>query len=127
VVDLAQEMQTEPSKTARLGFITGLVPKLKVTSFERILFRATRGNMFLKQAPIEQPVDDPATGEKVLYFPLSVYEEMEIIWNIILLCTGGVFTLFSWVGSFVSILPVLCYVFGFSSGLVFLFQYLSFW
>ncbi|KAH8934864.1 hypothetical protein BDL97_17G001900 [Sphagnum fallax] len=57
--------QTEPSKTARLGFITGLVPKLKVTSFERILFRATRGNMFLKQAPIEQPVDDPATGEKV--------------------------------------------------------------
>ncbi len=126
-MDLAQEMQTEPSKTARLGFITGLVPKLKVTSFERILFRATRGNMFLKQAPIEQPVDDPATGEKVLYFPLSVYEEMEIIWNIILLCTGGVFTLFSWVGSFVSILPELCYVFGFSSGLVFLFQYLSFW
>jgi hypothetical protein len=35
--------------------------------------------MFLKQAPIEQPVDDPATGEKVFYFPLSVYEEMEII------------------------------------------------
>lgn len=92
-MDLAQEMQTEPSKTARLGFITGLVPKLKVTSFERILFRATRGNMFLKQAPIEQPVDDPATGEKVLYFPLSVYEEMEIICNIILLRTG-VFTLF---------------------------------
>jgi V-type H+-transporting ATPase subunit a len=79
VVDLAQEMQTEPSKTARLGFISGLVPKLKVTSFERILFRATRGNMFLKQVPIEQPVDDPATGEKVLYLPLSVYEEMEII------------------------------------------------
>ncbi len=126
-MDLAQEMQTEPSKTARLGFITGLVPKLKVTSFERILFRATRGNMFLKQAAIEQPVDDPATGEKVLYFPLSVSEEMEIILNIILLCTGGVFTLFSWVGSFASILPVLCYVFGFSSGLVFLFQYLSFW
>jgi len=60
-----QEMQTEPSKQARLGFISGVVPKVKTASFERILFRATRGNMFLRQAPIEDAVLDPATGEKV--------------------------------------------------------------
>jgi V-type H+-transporting ATPase subunit a len=60
-----QEMQTEPAKQARLGFISGVVPKAKAASFERILFRATRGNMFLKQAPIEEAVIDPATGEKV--------------------------------------------------------------
>jgi V-type H+-transporting ATPase subunit a len=58
-------MQTEPAKQARLGFISGVVPKAKAASFERILFRATRGNMFLKQAPIEEAVIDPATGEKV--------------------------------------------------------------
>lgn len=58
-------MQTEPSKQARLGFITGVIPKIKAASFERILFRATRGNMFLKQASIEDAVVDPATGEKV--------------------------------------------------------------
>lgn len=58
-------MQTEPSKQARLGFISGVVPKAKAASFERILFRATRGNMFLKQAPVEDSVIDPATGEKV--------------------------------------------------------------
>lgn len=61
---LLQE-QTEPSKQARLGFISGVVPKAKTASFERILFRATRGNMFLRQAPIEDAVLDPATGEKV--------------------------------------------------------------
>ncbi|XP_024371833.1 V-type proton ATPase subunit a3 isoform X2 [Physcomitrium patens] len=61
---LLQE-QTDPSKQARLGFVTGLISKAKAASFERIIFRATRGNMFLKQAPIEDAVLDPATGEKV--------------------------------------------------------------
>jgi V-type H+-transporting ATPase subunit a len=64
---LEQEMQTEPSKQVRLGYVSGVVPKVKAVAFERILFRATRGNMFLKQAPIEEPVVDPASGEKVPY------------------------------------------------------------
>lgn len=62
---LEQEMQTDPSKHSRLGFITGLIAKTKVAAFERILFRATRGNLFFKQAAVEGPVLDPATNEKV--------------------------------------------------------------
>ncbi|GAQ77930.1 vacuolar proton ATPase [Klebsormidium nitens] len=62
---LEQEMQTDPSKVVRLGFVTGLVPKAKSITFERVLFRATRGNMFLRLAPVETPVIDPQTGEKV--------------------------------------------------------------
>jgi len=62
---LEQEMLTEPSKQVRLGFISGLVPKAKAIPFERILFRATRGNMFLKMSAVEQPVTDPVSGEKV--------------------------------------------------------------
>lgn len=61
---LLQE-QTEPTKQGRLGFITGVVPKAKALSFERILFRATRGNMFFRQASVEDPVIDPTSGEKV--------------------------------------------------------------
>mmetsp|Transcript_1439 Transcript_1439/g.5466 ORF Transcript_1439/g.5466 Transcript_1439/m.5466 type:complete len:649 (-) Transcript_1439:2090-4036(-) len=34
-------------------------------SFERVLFRATRGNMFMKQAQIEGSLVDPITGERV--------------------------------------------------------------
>ncbi|MCO5605790.1 hypothetical protein L7F22_059974 [Adiantum nelumboides] len=62
---LEQEMQTDPAKQTRLGFITGLIAKTKVAAFERILFRATRGNLFFKQALVEEPVLDPATNEKV--------------------------------------------------------------
>ncbi|CAI5481064.1 unnamed protein product [Closterium sp. Yama58-4] len=60
---LDQEMASDSSK--RLGFVTGLVPLSKVLTFERLLFRATRGNMFLKQEVVDEPVLDPATGEEV--------------------------------------------------------------
>ncbi|CAI5945406.1 unnamed protein product [Closterium sp. NIES-65] len=55
----------EPGKQMRLGFVTGLVPKVKAATFERILFRATRGNMYLKQEELDEPVVDPATGEEI--------------------------------------------------------------
>ncbi|KAJ7532075.1 hypothetical protein O6H91_14G071200 [Diphasiastrum complanatum] len=60
-----QEMQVIPSSKRRLGYITGLVAQVKVCSFERYLFRATRGNMLFKQAPVNDLVLDPTTGEKV--------------------------------------------------------------
>lgn len=41
----------------RLGFITGVLLTSKTQPFERVLFRATRGNMFLKQSPIEGKVE----------------------------------------------------------------------
>lgn len=68
---ILQEMLLDPSKQARLGFICGVVAKSKAAAFERILFRATRGNVFLNQVAIEDPVLDPATGEKVCFFQLS--------------------------------------------------------
>lgn len=63
-------MPGDSSKAVKLGFLAGLVPREKSMAFERILFRATRGNVFLRQAAIEDPVTDPVFGEKVLtYFP----------------------------------------------------------
>lgn len=61
---LEQEMVTDPSKQVKLGFVSGLVPREKSLAFERILFRATRGNVFLKQSVLEGSVTDPASGEK---------------------------------------------------------------
>ncbi|KAG0473082.1 hypothetical protein HPP92_014939 [Vanilla planifolia] len=62
---LDQEMLADTSKQIKLGFISGLVPKEKSMAFERILFRATRGNIFLKQVPVDDPVIDPVSGEKI--------------------------------------------------------------
>ncbi|XLT39400.1 hypothetical protein HN873_070692 [Arachis hypogaea] len=62
---LEQETTAFSAKQVKLGFISGLVPREKSISFERILFRATRGNVFMKQAVIDKPVLDPISGEKV--------------------------------------------------------------
>lgn len=58
-------MITDPSKQVKLGFVSGLVTREKSMAFERIMFRATRGNVFLKQAVVDDPVIDPVSGEKV--------------------------------------------------------------
>jgi V-type H+-transporting ATPase subunit a len=47
----------------RLGFVAGLIQQEKLVAFERLLFRATRGNVFLRTAPVGS-VSDPATGDK---------------------------------------------------------------
>ncbi|XP_042470784.1 V-type proton ATPase subunit a1-like isoform X1 [Zingiber officinale] len=62
---LEQSMQPEPSKKAGLRFISGIICKSKELIFERMLFRATRGNMFFNQAPAGEQVMDPVSGEMV--------------------------------------------------------------
>ncbi|EFH43089.1 VHA-A3 [Arabidopsis lyrata subsp. lyrata] len=61
---LQEEKSIDSTKQVKLGFLTGLVPREKSMVFERILFRATRGNIFIRQTVIEEPVIDPNTGEK---------------------------------------------------------------
>ncbi|XP_065865695.1 V-type proton ATPase subunit a3 [Euphorbia lathyris] len=60
-----QELSTDSSKQVKLGSLTGLVPKGKSVAFERIIFRATRGNVLVRQAAIEEPVTDPVSGQKI--------------------------------------------------------------
>jgi len=43
----------------KLGFVTGVVERGKMMSFERVLWRATRGNLFMKTAPVEERIEDP--------------------------------------------------------------------
>ncbi|XP_021889270.1 V-type proton ATPase subunit a3-like [Carica papaya] len=62
---LQEDKSADPSKQVKLGFISGLVPREKSMAFERIVFRATRGNVYLKQAVVDEPVVDPLSGEKI--------------------------------------------------------------
>lgn len=66
-IHLLQEMPREPSNKAGLRFISGIICKSKALRFERMLFRATRGNMFFNQATAEQHVADPVSGEMVCF------------------------------------------------------------
>ncbi|XP_024969229.1 V-type proton ATPase subunit a3-like [Cynara cardunculus var. scolymus] len=62
---LEQEITADLSKQVKLGYVSGLVQRDKSMAFERILFRATRGNVYLKQESVEEPVVDPVSGDKV--------------------------------------------------------------
>eukprot|EP00161_Ancyromonas_sigmoides_P021363 TRINITY_DN6321_c0_g1_i1.p1 TRINITY_DN6321_c0_g1~~TRINITY_DN6321_c0_g1_i1.p1 ORF type:complete len:938 (-),score=485.54 TRINITY_DN6321_c0_g1_i1:68-2812(-) len=48
-----------------VGYLTGTLPADKLPSLERVLFRATRGNMLLRHSEIERAIIDPNTGAEV--------------------------------------------------------------
>ncbi|XP_063587186.1 V-type proton ATPase 116 kDa subunit a 1-like isoform X1 [Penaeus indicus] len=48
-----------------IGFVAGVILRERIPAFERMLWRACRGNVFLRQAEINDPLEDPATGEQV--------------------------------------------------------------
>ncbi|XP_065053830.1 V-type proton ATPase 116 kDa subunit a 1-like isoform X2 [Rhopilema esculentum] len=50
---------------AQLGFVAGVIARERVPAFERLLWRACRGNVFFKQAEIEEALEDPGTGDEV--------------------------------------------------------------
>nr|XP_026689897.1 V-type proton ATPase 116 kDa subunit a-like isoform X1 [Ciona intestinalis] len=49
----------------KLGFVAGVILREKVPAFERVLWRACRGNVFLRHAEIETTFEDPHTGDTV--------------------------------------------------------------
>nr|XP_050034126.1 V-type proton ATPase 116 kDa subunit a 1-like isoform X3 [Dermacentor andersoni] len=53
------------SSSMQLGFVAGVVLRERLPSFERMLWRVCRGNVFLRQAAIETPLEDPVTGDQV--------------------------------------------------------------
>jgi len=49
----------------RLGFVAGVILRERLPAFERMLWRACRGNVFLRTAEIDTPLEDPVTGDSV--------------------------------------------------------------
>lgn len=41
------------------SFVAGVILRERLPAFERMLWRACRGNVFLRQAMIEAPLEDP--------------------------------------------------------------------
>lgn len=51
----------ETGETQQLGFVAGVIEREKILGFERMLWRISRGNVFLRQADIEKPFTDVKT------------------------------------------------------------------
>jgi len=46
-------------------FVAGVILRERLPAFERMLWRACRGNVFLRQAEIDAALEDPITGDQV--------------------------------------------------------------
>ncbi|XP_062559206.1 V-type proton ATPase 116 kDa subunit a 1-like isoform X4 [Armigeres subalbatus] len=69
---MTRALITDESRTAgktmgpvQLGFVAGVILRERLPAFERMLWRACRGNVFLRQAMIESALEDPSNGDKV--------------------------------------------------------------
>ncbi|CAH1793628.1 unnamed protein product [Owenia fusiformis] len=61
VSPVASRYETE----THLGFVAGVVLRERMAAFERLLWFACRGNVYIKTAEIEELIDDLGTGEPV--------------------------------------------------------------
>ncbi|XP_063619224.1 V-type proton ATPase 116 kDa subunit a 1-like isoform X1 [Cydia splendana] len=46
-------------------FVAGVILRERIPAFERMLWRACRGNVFLRQAEIDSPLEDPSSSDQV--------------------------------------------------------------
>lgn len=69
---ISDETGHQAAARGRLGFVAGVVNRERVPAFERMLWRISRGNVFLRRAELDKPLEDPATVRPVpeLYKPL---------------------------------------------------------
>ncbi|KAK2539653.1 Atp6v0a4 [Columba guinea] len=60
------ELRSTPAPAAaKLGFTAGVIKRERMLLFERLLWRACRGNIYLKYTEIDTPLEDPVTREEV--------------------------------------------------------------
>jgi len=61
--NLLDSSDARPDLDMRFSFITGVIATEECARFERMVFRTTRGNCYVKFASIQQPITDPSTGQ----------------------------------------------------------------
>ncbi|CAG9132148.1 unnamed protein product [Plutella xylostella] len=62
---LGEEGLMAGGQALKLGFVAGVILRERIPAFERMLWRACRGNVFLRQAEIETPLEDPSSSDQV--------------------------------------------------------------
>uniref|UniRef100_A0A8C0KPQ1 V-type proton ATPase subunit a n=1 Tax=Canis lupus dingo TaxID=286419 RepID=A0A8C0KPQ1_CANLU len=53
---------------AKLGFVSGLINQGKVEAFEKMLWRVCKGYTIVTYAELDEPLEDPETGEVIKWY-----------------------------------------------------------
>uniref|UniRef100_A0A8C0FD41 V-type proton ATPase subunit a n=1 Tax=Bubo bubo TaxID=30461 RepID=A0A8C0FD41_BUBBB len=62
---LLELRSTSAAAAAKLGFTAGVIKRERMIAFERLLWRACRGNIYLRYTEMDTPLEDPVTREEV--------------------------------------------------------------
>lgn len=54
-----------PGQAMSFGFVAGVIQRERIPAFEQMLWRVCRGNVFLRLAEIDTPLEDPSTGDEM--------------------------------------------------------------
>lgn len=87
--NLPTDENTVNQNRGRLGFVAGVINRERVFGFERMLWRISRGNVFLKRSDLDEPLKDPATGHPIYKTVFVAFFQGEQLKNRIKkVCTG---------------------------------------
>lgn len=64
---------------SQCSFVAGVILRERLPAFERMLWRACRGNVFLRQAMIEAPLEDPSNVRFSLNFLEVITNSLSIL------------------------------------------------
>ncbi|XP_006138122.2 V-type proton ATPase 116 kDa subunit a 4 [Pelodiscus sinensis] len=62
---LLELRSTSAAAAAKLGFTAGVIKRERMVPFERLLWRACRGNIYLKYTEMDTSLEDPITKEQM--------------------------------------------------------------
>eukprot|EP00126_Sphaerothecum_destruens_P009703 Sdes_comp20561_c0_seq1m15411 len=75
------EVGADRGRGSKLAFIAGVIPREKVASFERVLWRACHGNVFMRSSVIEHTLCEPLSGEQVWKNVFVIFYQGETLQN----------------------------------------------
>ncbi|KAI8059454.1 V-type ATPase, V0 complex, 116kDa subunit family [Gongronella butleri] len=62
--DIEQQAYAETNQV-HLGYVTGVIARNRIQTFERVLWRSLRGNLYMKTAEIDEAIVDPDSDEVI--------------------------------------------------------------